>query len=180
MFSLAALVSMLLINGCSKKDDNPVNPVNPDNNTNNSSSNSVTVNGDGYNNQTFEGVSIASTATYIPNDNVTGCQFVVNAIDGTQIIFYFKGKTTGTYQWDLGSIESTSKSGFVFRTGTSATNMKFYFSKANSGSVKITSYGNIGQTVSGTFSGTLYNMADDTKTITVSGKFSSTRTIDGE
>lgn len=121
----------LLFTACSK--DSSTNPTDPS-----TYSFSCVVNGGGYSNQTFTfnktGVAVSN-----PQEGLIGCTFT--DANGNSAIVTFQGTTTGTYTVNnTKNLVTISLSGNIFLGLTS-------------GSIKVTTLGNIGGDVIGTFSG---------------------------
>lgn len=146
----------------------------PDSGSNPGSDNSITINGGGYSNLTFN-LSNAVGA-YVSADTTTSLIMSGSASgDSVYVAFSFAGNSTGTYTWQNYSSGSTI---LVVRIGgLSATNPVLLVSDDNSGSTIVTSYGAVGSAISGTYSGKLYNLVTQQE-ITVTGKFSGLRVQD--
>lgn len=178
-FLTILLLSIALLSGCSKKDNNPAESGNPSGINN--SGNSITVNGDGYTNQLFElANNTVAMAQYDPSENRTACTFIVPGSIGASVAIYFRSGQAGTYKWDnVDAIHTNATSALVLTIGSGST-AKQYISLLNSGSTIVSNYGSVGKTISGTFNGTLYNVVDSTKSVTVTGKFNTTRQVDAQ
>jgi hypothetical protein len=159
-FYLLTLVigSALIIGGCG--DDNPVDPG-PGGTT---ASGNFTLNGGGYDNQTIN--ITAGGAEYDPAENRTGVAlYGVAGNDTTTVVLIFPGNQTGTFNFDIDS----SFAAFY-------TNLANYYISSE-GSTTITTYGSVGNNISGTFSHTVSNV-NLTDNIEINGTFSARRIPD--
>lgn len=165
IFSASAIV---FFSGCSKDDSNPVNPGGGNNQTN-----KITFTGGAYNNQTFN-------LTGVYGGYSVGGQISVALLSGMAgqdsmtIVVAFPGSTTGTFSWQDASSDETT-SGVIISISNDPN--KWYMSNGPTGSTAVTTYGAVGSTIVGTFSGKVYSVTDSS---TVSGTFSVPRGPDGE
>jgi hypothetical protein len=145
---------------CSKKSDNPVGPTAP------TTELKITLNGGGFNNQqiTFN----TGIGGYAINENITYAQFLaVQGGDTLLCYISYSGKQTGNQAWDLADTGV-----LLYEYGNSGTTIF----TPSAGSTNITSYGNVGSNITGTFSGTLQDASS--QNISISGTFSVQRSAD--
>lgn len=159
---LLAVVLIILSFGiisCSKK-SNPVEPP-----TGGSTEAKITLNGAGFSN---EQVSLKSgLSSYFINDNETYIQFIEAAgADTVFLALVFSGKQTGNYSW---SATTPMVALFISSGSSSAT-----FLSSGTGSTNVTSYGDVGGSISGNLSGTMIEAASSAN-LQVSGTFTVTR-----
>lgn len=161
MLSLSATIFLA---SCSKDDDNPVDSKDGNNNQ----TNTITINGGGYNNQV---VTLAGAGGYATTSNVTIISLtgVINTTP-VNIVLATPGNAAGTHNWLLFDGENTSGALIGFTPLDIVDTTKIFISTGANGSTTITSYGNVSQTITGTFSGNLMNTAGTQ--ISVTGKFS--------
>lgn len=109
---------------------------------------SFTLNGAGFNNAVFNLGS--AYAAYFSSNNSTGVSaMAVQGSDTTWLFLNLPGNTTGTFQFSGGAA--------VFISHGGGQNVREFFSSpSGGGNITVTSYGNVGGNVTGTFSGTLY------------------------
>ena len=92
---------------------------------------------------------------------------------------YIEGKTTGTYAWKSTWLaQKNSGQVRVWRNGQQLSYIQYISGVSASGSTVVTKYGNVGERVEGTFSGTLYNVDTDAPVTVTNGRFSVTRRAD--
>ncbi|GMU97042.1 hypothetical protein [Ignavibacterium album] len=154
--SLLILLTVISFFACSKKSDNPVAPTTP------STELKLTL---GSQQLTFS----QGIGGYAIQENVTYVQFT-KAEAGDTLFFFLvtSGKQTGNQPWD--SNQDTGV--LLFQYGNSGT----IIYSPSQGSTNLTSYGNVGSSIAGSFSGTLVD--DNQSQISVSGNFSVQRSAD--
>ncbi len=143
---LSVLAAALLATGCQ------------DTVTDGASSNQFTINGDNtYTNALVTGDGVASVAT-------TGNITISGLLNGKQagIILTFDGTSDGTYTWGTAATATIMIDNNVTYQGTS-------------GQTVVTSVGESGGKVVGTFQGTLANVSNPSGSVTVNGSFNATR-----
>lgn len=150
---------LLLVAGffaCSKKSDNPVAPTNP------TTELKLTVGGQQI---TFN----QGIGGYAINENLTYIQFT-KAEAGDTLLFFlvFSGKQTGNQSWDPNADTGV----LLYQFGASG---NIIYSPVQ-GSTSVTSYGNVGSAISGTFTGTLADV--NATNVAVSGNFTVQRSAD--
>ncbi|MGE5621057.1 MAG: hypothetical protein ACM3U0_00655 [archaeon] len=165
VFSVFLLVSF---QGCSKKDSNPAAPEEKTNPYFTGTA-TLTLNGSGYSNKVLS--SNTSTAGY--SDEYKGTvvvAYVSAASDSATAMIVFPGKATGNFSWKgIVTEENVARwDGVSLTYGVE----KIYVPV--SGETKITSYGNVGQNIEGTFSGKMKEMTSGNE-VSVSGSFKSKR-----
>jgi hypothetical protein len=159
------LVVLLLSSGCSKKDSttNPVTPV-----TTTGGSASFTLNGAGFTSQSFSitgflgGYSVSDRVS-----GVTGSSATTG--DSTMLTIVFPGSSTGTFPFG-------DTAGVVISRGTGSSQRGFV-SGLGGGQIVVTTYGAVGGSITGTFSGKLYevtNLGVDSVTVS-NGSFNALR-----
>ena len=127
---------------------------------------SFTINGAGYTNKQV-------TLVYVSGGLYSGETSIVGAgLSGADTVTFgltFKGSSTGTRTWS-----DTTFASVQVHTGSGT---RYFISLDGRGTTSISSYGNVGGTIVGTFSGQLIDLSLVTDTITVSnGSFSAIRT----
>lgn len=167
---LLTAATLVIVSSCSK--DSSGNPLEPEGNNgkgNNSGSQaSVTLNGDGFNN---EKITAFDGAVYYDRENdATYLSITAKAGSDTAIVLLaFASDKTGTFLWD-------NEEGVAYLILASQSKVIGYVS-SNSGSVTITEYGAVNQYVKGRFEGVVYQ--DNTNIeLTLSGTFSVKRISD--
>ncbi len=172
ILSVLSVAVFLFLSGCSKKSDsNPVGPTNPV-----TGSGSVTLNGGGYNNATINfGIGAGG---YTSTDQMTACViYGATGNDSLLIVIEFPGKSTGNYQWQAFTQNSSNVNGVAVNVYNSkGTNN--YFIPAAGGKTNVSTYGSVGQTIEGTFNGTIQDAVTSSTTITISGSFKVLRVPD--
>jgi len=171
-YAFAAFLLIFVLAGCGKDDDNPVDPGEKNNNT--FGSGSITLNGSGYSNKTINFASVSGG--YINSDTQTGISMV--ALDGSDSIIVtiiFDGKETGSRNF----LVETGTEEIVNGVSLMKADLSEFFLSENNGSINISSYGNIGAKISGTFNGVLKSVLNNND-LNVSGSFSAVRLPDGE
>lgn len=145
----------ILLVSCSK--DSSTNPTDPA-----TYSFSCVVNGGGYTNQTFTFSTTAAAVTN-PVDNITGCTFT--DASGNNAVVTFNGTATGTYSIN----DSETIVGMTFGNNL--------FIGLTSGSIKVTTFGNVGGDIIGTFtgSGTVVNNGEEKNVEISKGTFKAKR-----
>jgi hypothetical protein len=147
---VASLLAMFVISACG--DDTVTEPSSP---------NGYLINGDGYTN--LDVTATSSIATKLSNSiSITEVATIGGELAGVTILV--NGIVPGDYTW-LGNGNVLVR--LTIGTGSS---MKSY--TGTSGKTTVTSVGNSGGKVVGTYVGTLANDADATKKIEINGKFS--------
>jgi hypothetical protein len=161
------VLSLFLLAGCSKKDENPLDPLNGGNG-NFKAEGVVTLNGGPYNN-----ISVNAVGGYgfnIPQNNTSYLTYWgQNQNDSVVINILFAGNQAGTFAWD------SEDSGILIIEGQ-GNSAKILWSEEN-GTTTITKYGAVNDVVAGTFSGYVYN-DENTDSVLVSGSFSIPRVAD--
>lgn len=166
---VAAAFLLLTYTGCSKKNSNPVNPV-----VNSQDFGSVTLNGSGYNNTKINFV--YNECAYINSDSNTACiMYGLNNSDTVLVEVIFPGSSVNNYAW-IDYHDTTTISGVGVIYFNSDGNHEFYVPTAG-GNTNITKYGVVGETVEGSFSGSVEDIVS-ASTISISGTFKSTRLND--
>jgi hypothetical protein len=159
---LVVLIAALLFAACSKDSSNPVN-TGPDPNT---SGASIKINGGGFVNKQVN-LSLGLSA-YIISDNATYVQFIGKVDnDSLYLVFAFEGKQTGTFPWSGSSIETYLL--HISQTGS------LVYANMTEGSTTVSSYGEVGSKINGTFSGKLIETSAQQVEITIDGTFSVVR-----
>lgn len=165
---ILSLSAALVLNSCSDDDDDPTGPGNGGNNQ----ANKISFTGGRYNNQTFNLTPIAGG--YSVSEDISAVILAGMAgQDSLSIVVAFPGNSTGTFTWQDASSDEAS-SGVIISVSNDPN--KWYLSDVT-GSTSISAYGQVGQAITGTFSGTVYSVSDSAA---VTGSFSVTRTPDGE
>ncbi len=169
--SILVMAILIFLSGCSKKSsDNPVSPNNPT-----TGSGSITMNGDGYNNTKINfgygvaGYSISDQATMAIFYGSTGN-------DSLMIVVEFAGQGTGDHAWQEFSDTSSTIIGVGIYVYGSSGSYNYYVPKAG-GKTSVSKYGSIGDTIEGSFSGTVKHPVTS-NTITISGSFKAMRVPD--
>ena len=173
--SVAAVLFFLTLTGCSKKSSNPVDPTNSV--TSASVSGSVTLNGGDYSNTVMNYA--FGAGGYSTNDQSTACvMYATSGTDSLYIVVSFAGSSTGNYQWQ--GFTEDSLNYYIDGVGISVykSNGSYsYLLPQSGGNTNITKYGAVGETIEGSFSGTLQDPLGST-TVTVSGSFKVVRAPD--
>lgn len=150
---------LLLVAGffaCSKKSDNPVAPTAP------TTELKLTVGGEQF---TFS----EGTGGYAIQEDLTYAQFTTrDAADTLIFLLLYGGKQSGNQNWD----SAQNRGALLYQTGSSGT----IILSSSTGSTNITSYGNVGSSITGSFSGVLID--DNNSQVNTSGTFSVIRTSD--
>ena len=177
-FSVLSIITIsffLTFLGCSKKSSNPVNPNNPVTSTN--VTGSITLNGGSYNNTVIN--YIFGAAGYSSSDQNTSClMYATNGSDSLYIIVSFGGSSTGDHQWQ--GFTEDSLNYYVDGVGISiykSDGTYSYLLPQSGGNTNISKYGAVGDTIEGSFSGTLQDPAN-TENISISGTFKVVRVPD--
>lgn len=169
--SILVLMIFIFLSGCAKKSSN--NPVSPDNQT--TGTGSITMNGDGYNNTKVSfgygaaGFSISDQATMAILYGAVGN-------DSLMIVVQFAGQGTGDQVWQEFTDTSSNITGVGIYVYGSSGSYKYYVPKAG-GKTSVSKYGTVGDTIEGSFSGTVRN-AVTSNTITISASFKALRIPD--
>lgn len=155
-FSLVLFLTLLSFFACSKKSDNPVAPTTP------TTELKLTI---GSQQITFS----QGIGGYAIQENVTYIQFT-KAEAGDTLIFFLiaSGKQTGNQAWD----PMNDRGVLLIEYGNSG----MTFLSPVQGSTNITSYGNVGSAITGTFTGVLED--NDQTQYNISGNFSVQRSAD--
>ncbi len=176
-FSVMLTLFALVIAGCKNNNDN--NPVN--NGDQVSSENSITINGDGFNNQTFTIQATGVTQAYGAfNTGTNVTEGIVVGPAGSSAVslsFAFPGNSAGTFNW--GNLSANT--GAVIITVDDKQFVNITDSISTSGKTTITEYGNVGSLIKGNFNGKMvrFNItAGAGDTVDVSGKFAFERRSD--
>ena len=157
------------LSSCKKDSSNPADAGTGGNGGGGGNSGSMTLNGDGWSNKVITITTAASA--YGVSAQLTAINIICS--DGITIIAYSTGNQTGTFNF---TNDPTQGGGITLTSGTGQT-AKYYLSKENAGTVTLSSYGGVGQTVSGSISGTIVNAATQEE-VTINGSFNATRTVD--
>lgn len=177
-------LSLLLIGvaGCKKSDKDDPTPSNPGGA---GEKISFVLQGDGFSNQSFainsNSTNTVALAAYNVPDNYTGVGVKgnTNATKSVSAVIVLRGKTTGEYA--IGPDEQEDEAYMTLQVKDGSVE-KMYTAMENAGILKVTSYGNVGDKIEGTFSGTLTRIDMTTgnpSTVTISnGKFSVARVAD--
>ncbi len=168
--SVISIFVLIVFSGCSNM--NSSNSVSPEELT---TGGSITLNGGGYNNTTVNfGI---GQAAYSTNAQITKCLFYGKiGNDSILVIVAFSGESTGNHQWQQFSLNSTNIVGVAANIYNSSTN-NGYFMPDSGGNTTVSVYGNVGQTIEGSYSGTTQDIATSAK-IAVNGTFKATREAD--
>lgn len=180
--ALVLLIIFVTAAGCSKKDNNPLDPLggNPGGGGGTYSA-SITLNGDGFVNTTFNGTGSLTVAYggFSAKDQMTvyavNC---VNAKDTVVIYMTTEGKKTGSFKWvDFDGANLGANSVFMVKNNDY---MQSWVCTANAGTTNITAFGNVGGVITGTLSGKLQSTASTSaaNTVNISGSFSVYRVPD--
>lgn len=170
--SILSIVIFIFLSGCSKKSDS--NPVSPENPT--TGSGSITLNGGGYNNTTINFA--IGAGGYTSSEQMTACAlYSATGSDSLFIVVEFPGKGTGDYQWVEYTDNSSNINGIAVSVYNSTGNYKYFIPKSG-GKTSISTYGNVGQTIVGSFNGTVKDAITSATTITISGTFKVLRVPD--
>lgn len=156
---ILSLSSAMFLANCSD-DDDPAGPGDGNNNP----QNTITLNGGGYNNQTTNLTAIFGGF----EDGITG--LVLSGVSGQDtlaVTIIIPGSSAGTFEWQAGD---ESDSGVLIFVGST----DYLASGDATGSTVVTAYGQVGQPISGTFSGTVIS-ALSTQNVSISGSFSVVR-----
>lgn len=163
---IAGVVFVLLVSsGCNKK-DSATNPVAPGTTT--AGTASFTFNGAGFTNQSFSitgmvgGYSVSDKMS-----GVTGSSATTG--DSTMLTIVFPGNATGTFSF-------SDTVGVVISRGTGSSQRGFV-NGLGGGQIVVTAYGAVGTSITGTFSGKLYEVTStQLDSVTVSnGSFNALR-----
>ncbi len=161
-----SILTMGFLISCSsdKKDDN--NPLNPG--TNSDSKITMSLNGDGFVNQSItlsNGIS-----TYSGSENSTAIAF--NGKVGDDSLFFyivFSGNQSGTKNWD-------TNNGVIMYKSNSGNNLSYM--GISNGTIVVSTYGSVGSKVSGTLSGQIINTSTSNTVGITNGSFAGTRITD--
>jgi hypothetical protein len=175
-------VLLIGIESCKKNGKDNVVPTNPG-----SAGEKINfaLQGDGFSNQSFV-INSGSTNTvalggYNAADNYTGIGIAgnISATKSISTVIVFRGKSTG--QFAMGPDEHDDEAYMTLLVKDGSTE-KMYVSMENAGTLKVTSYENVGGKIEGTFSGTLTHLdisSGTPSTVTVSNlKFGVARIAD--
>jgi hypothetical protein len=144
---IAGVTILLLVSsGCNKK-DSATNPTGP--NTTGGTA-SLTLNGAGFSNQTFNFVGVMGGFSASDNMSAIFGSSVI-AGDTTWLTIVFPGASTGTFQF-------SDTVGVVIMHGTSSSSGLFV-NGPGGGQIAVTSYGAVGGSIAGSFSGRLYEFS---------------------
>ena len=144
-----------------------------------------TLNGDGFTNQTFT-ENVTSAAAPVAESGVYGDATLLAAGTYTRSdenrnywSGYVAGTMAGTYAW-ANSLDARVNSCQVqvWKNNQEISYLHYAFGDNASGSTIITKFGDVGERIEGTFSGTLYNSDTDAPVTVTNGKFSVTRKED--
>jgi hypothetical protein len=142
------LVVLLLSAGCSKK-DSATNPTGPG--TTMSGTASFTLNGAGFTNQSFSITGMLGGFSVSDNmSGVTGSSATTG--DSTMLTVVFPGSTTGTFLF-------SDTAAVVITRGTGSTQRAFV-NTMGGGQIVVSTYGAVGGSIAGTFSGKLYEVSN--------------------
>ena len=131
--------------GCNKKD----NATNPTGGTTSGTA-TLTLNGAGFSNQTFSFAGVVGG--FSASDNLTGIVgTVASATDTTTLMIVFPGISTGTYQF--------SDTVGVVIVHSTASSSRFFANGPANGQIAVTTYGGVGGSIAGSFSGRLYEFS---------------------
>jgi hypothetical protein len=166
---LISLSLTAFLSSCKKDSSNPAGAGTGGNGGGGGNSGSITLNGDSWSNKAITVTTGAST--YGISAQITAINIVCS--DGIVIVVYTPGNQTGTFNFT----NDPTQGGGVTLTSGSGQTATYYLSKENAGTVTLSSYGSVGQTVSGSISGTLVNATSQAE-ITINGSFNATRTVD--
>lgn len=164
-----SLVLMLFAAGCSK-DANNGNPVGPGGNT---GTNSITLNGGGYTNRTIQLTSSSSFYNSASGVTIAGFAGIIDNNDSIYVTLTFKGNSSANYQ-----IKSGEQDNIIFILIGRKTNheniREITTTDQDTGLIRVTSYGQVGSAVAGTFTTTATQLNDNQK-VNLTGSFSATR-----
>ncbi len=138
--------------------------TNPTNNTSGYSF-SCTLNGGGFSNQTLK-YTVVAGSIYSLEDDATAVTFSNATSDGGVVVF--RGKSTGTFT--INENEDDTNGVIITIGGTQVIGL-------TSGTIKVTTYGNVGGDVKGTFSGTAINASNGENVQVTNGSFSAKRVV---
>ena len=140
---LAGVVAVLLFSPGCKKSETATGPAGSGSA---SGTASFTLDGAGVSNQTFSMSNVSGF--FSTNDNATSIVGVgVSGADTINMVIAFPGSTTGTFQFDVSSAGMVLiNSSGIMTSGT------------GNGQIAVTAFGAVGGSVTGTFSGRLYEL----------------------
>jgi|GEM_PF-1596987 len=164
--------SAVFLSSCGDDDDDPVKPGNGNGNQ----QNDITFNGGSLNGQTLNLTGLGGG--YSPSENITAVVLSgVSGQDTVRVIIAFPGSTTGTFEWQDLTVSGTGdeSSGTILAFGETIN--EWYYSDGSAGATAVTTYGEVGQTITGTFSGNLISLTDS---MSINGNFAVTRLPNGE
>jgi hypothetical protein len=174
LFSLLAPALL----SCDKDDDNDAKLL--------SGTVSFTLNGDGFNNQTFT-ENVTSEEAPVPESGVNGAVMLLavgtytrGEKDRKYWSSYVEGVANGTYSWaSAPQARRNSCQVLVWKNGQEATYLHYLAGGAQaSGSTIVTKFDPVNARIGGTFAGKLYNDDTDVPVTLTNGKFSVTRKAD--
>ncbi len=167
--SVLALLVFVVFSGCSKKSSSS-NPLTPGNVT---GGGTITLNGGGYTNATVNFTT--GVGAYLTSDKMTNCIFYGKVgADSILVLVGFAGTSTGNYQWQDFTQSSTNFNGVAVNIYNNAAGVNKYFVPKSGGNTNVTTFGSVGQTIEGSYSGSTIDVATS-ETITVTGSFKATR-----
>jgi hypothetical protein len=164
---LISLSLTAFLSSCKKDSSNPADAGTGGNGGGGGGNNTVTLNGDGFSNTTIT-ITYAA-AGYESSTQTTGGSLTCS--NGISITFYSPGQQTGTFNFSID--QNDVKAGIILYSG-SGQDMKIYMVQNNSGSITINNYGSVGQQITGSFTGKIYNVTTQAE-VTISGSFSAIR-----